>query len=1435
MKNNFHFSYVPFAASLLIAIAFLFLAKSPQDVTMAATAACVPSPHSGLITTDQRWCAVDNPHLIENTVSIAAGVTITIEPGVVVQAPAWPFNIGIIVQGSLESSGTATEPIIFTSTTGAPSWAGIVVDGGYANLDYSTVENACSGGNLSNITVMNSGQLDLTNSTLQKCDYGGGSGERMLKIMDSTASITNTTFTDSEQYPIYISGSSSVVTLTENVIEGNTYDRVLLGTNAMMDNDTALYPQTAMESYELEASYTVPPDVTLTLAPGVVVQAPGWPYYIGIIVQGSLESTGTATEPIIFTSTTGVPSWAGIIVDGGYANFDYSTVEYACSGSDALKSNIAVINDGHLDLTNSTLQHCDYGGGSGERMLKIMDSTASITNTTFTDSEQYPIYISGSNSVVTLTENVIEGNEYDRVLLGANAMMDNDTTLYPQTGMESYELEASYTVPPDVTLTLAPGVVVKTDDYPYYTGLFVQGHLESVGTSAEPITLTGFGGNGWRGIVVDGGSANLAHTTVAQGGWSEDMDANIAVINSGRLEVIDSLLQDCGVNANSPDLHNLHVENGTVEVSGTTFSGSGGEHIHVIGESTVLLDNCSIESAATHGIQVDGDQAFVRVTGSSILANGGDGVRNNGDATVILSGDPDRGNLIAFNQGYGANQVNASGQIIATYNYWGDPSGPTHSSNPSGIGEPVTDNVLYDPWLTESPVTHMRNDLVTAFGSNFASPGETLNLGYLVSNIFPDTLHNTIMVAQLPEEARYISSIPKGEYWEGKHQVVWKLGDLAPAEAMYFSVQIRYEWGLSGHLNTYSSGLLAAENLPNEMIDLDEYLDFQQVTVASFNELSNQELMALLAANPDLDFLYQGAVSQGFTYYGAAQLQHMSDGSDQASIPMLNRNAPGESIFLTHRLSGSQRLHIFPQSLEGDLSSASFLYDLPTGYLELREPVVLDRDRIFVLEEGNNLMGCNNFGMSDCLRNCLVRHLYSHEFDETQSNHCRNCYLYGEDCSLCAMDLSVNHSSTVESSSDQCQNTCGDPDSRDIYKCENDTRECVNSHTRMITPCINCGLDPSSNYFEVSPANTRCVNGRWKPIIYPETTKLEILLAGDPNHMSGPEFMSPGQVVSYEIEFENVGAGTAYGVFVESRLPEIFDAASLNLLDNGVFFSSSRTLLWEVGELAPGTGGTVHFDVQVPADAQAGTVIIASGSVHFPSVPEITPTGDVISIIEDVVAYPQQLETMEGDPASVTLTGYTPTGNLLGFQILDNPMQGELSGSLPNILYTPADGFEGVDYFTFQANDSLNTSLPATVMIIVQSGPETVPPEVLFTSPSAGAAGVRILDTPIDSGTYLPKVMAWFSEPLDPDTVTLQTILLSNSAGEEIAGVVSFVPASNRVEFRPSQPLQPNSKYTAIMTTGVHDTAGNPLVENFEWSFTTMVTQKWIFLPLISR
>lgn len=1231
----------------LLVVGLLALTTGHATAGHSAPSACVAGPHSGTITADETWCLVDSPHLLEGTVTVASGVTLGIEPGATVKTPAYPYDMGIVVQGDFQAIGTPTQPITLTSTTGGPTWAGLTVDGGTASLVHTTVEYACSGVRKSNIAVINHGQLEMADSLVRECSYGGGAGERMLYIDGATAAVHNTTFALSDQYPIYILGTSSVVTLTENIVDDNYYDRILLGPNATMGHDTALTPQAVWDGYELEGSLTVPPTVTLTLEPGVVVKTPAYPYNMGIVVHGDLQAIGTPAQPITLTSVDGGPSWAGLIVDGGGASLGYTTVEYGCS--DVRKSNIAVINGGQLEMANSLVQECSYGGGAGEESLWIEDSRASVSDTAFRE--------------------------------------------------------------------------------------------------------------------------------------------------------------------------------------------SGGEHIYVKGDSTVLITGSSIEGASETGLLVEGDQAWVSVTGSTILSNGvwgGDGVRNTGTATVILSGDPAQGNLVAFNQDYGANQSGLTGQIIAPYNYWGDPSGPTHPGNPGGIGEPVTDRVLYEPWLTEPPTGTLPADLAQVLGPNYASSGETLNIGYLMNNVLTETLHSAVLVGQLPEEAEYIQSAPDGEYWPGRHQVVWKLGDVSPGQSAYRAVQVRYGWGLEAHRMTYATGLVAAENLPNDLIDLDEYLAYEEVMIISFDELSDQELANLLAANPELDALYQDAVGQGFIYYGAARLQNLSDGTDQVSLPMINTAAPGETIYLSHRVAGSQRLHETPTSLLGNCPAASYEYDYQTGRLDLRDPFGGARRK--TLTSGgrqSSILGCGDFGLDDCLRNCLIENLYSHQFDEGASSHCRTCYLYGGDCSLCAFDLSFFHGPAVETVAEQCQDICGDPGRRDYFKCDRDSRQCVNSGTRMVTPCEDCELDTSQNYLEACPQNTRCVNGSCRPIFWPETHPIEVLVAGDPNHMAGPEALAPGQTVSYTISFENVGEGNAYGVYVESRLPALYDASTLNLNDGGVYFPASRTLLWEVGELAPGAGGTTGFEVQVPAEAVSGTVVVASATVYFPSVPETTPTGDVVSIVQDVVAYSQRVGTTEEVPVPITLGGYTPSGNPLDFEVLVDPLNGVLAGSAPSIIYTPADGFEGADYFTFRVTDGLNTSLPATVMLVVQSGAESEPPDVLYTSPPAGAVDVLILDTPLADGTYVPAVIAWFSEPLDPATVTPATVYLTGPAGQ-VQGTIAFVAGPNRIEFRPSEPLAPGALYTATIAVGVRDTSGNALTADYVWAFHTEGGQR-IYLPLILR
>ena len=48
-----------------------------------------------------------------------------------------------------------------------------------------------------------------------------------------------------------------------------------------------------------------------------------------------------------------------------------------------------------------------------------------------------------------------------------------------------------------------------------------------------------------------------------------------------------------------------------------------------------------------------------------------------------------------------------------------------------------------------------------------------------------------------------------------------------------------------------------------------------------------------------------------------------------------------------------------------------------------------------------------------------------------------------------------------------------------------------------------------------------------------------------------------------------------------------------------------------------------------------------------------------------------------------------------------NPAHGTLSGTAPNLTYTPAADYNGPDSFTFSASDGQATSAPATVSIAV--------------------------------------------------------------------------------------------------------------------------------------
>ena len=84
-----------------------------------------PTDHSGILTGDEIWTEQAGPHYLTDDVTVPAGLTLTIEPGVTVKAGA---GDELLVEGTLWAIGTADEPVVFTSDKAAPtpgSWYGI--------------------------------------------------------------------------------------------------------------------------------------------------------------------------------------------------------------------------------------------------------------------------------------------------------------------------------------------------------------------------------------------------------------------------------------------------------------------------------------------------------------------------------------------------------------------------------------------------------------------------------------------------------------------------------------------------------------------------------------------------------------------------------------------------------------------------------------------------------------------------------------------------------------------------------------------------------------------------------------------------------------------------------------------------------------------------------------------------------------------------------------------------------------------------------------------------------------------------------------------------------------------------------------------------------------------------------------------------------------
>jgi hypothetical protein len=177
------------------------------------------------------------------------------------------------------------------------------------------------------------------------------------------------------------------------------------------------------------------------------------------------------------------------------------------------------------------------------------------------------------------------------------------------------------------------------------------------------------------------------------------------------------------------------------------------------------------------------------------------------------------------------------------------------------------------------------------------------------------------------------------------------------------------------------------------------------------------------------------------------------------------------------------------------------------------------------------------------------------------------------------------------------------------------------------------------------------------------------------------------------------------------------------------------------------------------------------------------------------------------------------TINTLTFTLYDGttPVLGTVAYAGVTATFSPTGGLAPDTLYTATvttgAADLSGNPLAGDFVWVFTTGaaPDTTAPTVIDTNPAN-----------LDTGVCLSKaVTATFSEEMDPLTITTETFTLTGPGLTPVSGSVVYDGLTSVATFTPLTSLAASTEFTATVTTGAKDLAGNGLELDFVWSFTT--------------
>jgi hypothetical protein len=301
---------------------------STPDASVTPTcAAGTGTKHSAPPTADETWTAAASPHVIEASLSIPAGRTITLEPCAVVQMKG---AVGMLVEGKLLALGTATQPIRIERGDAATAWTTIETrPGAELRLAHVTVEG---GGNSNGSRLTEVGAFDIrgdqesATQPLLFVDTVSVKGSQSLGLLlreggGFAPGSTGLTVTGGAGYPISIWGRAAG-TLPSGTYSGNAVDEIIIpalgGRDDIKENTTLASRGVAYRIGGPTGGKSLNVDgPLLTIEAGAKLRFEKESRLE--VANGALSAIGTADKPVVFESAATSPApgdWVGIVMRG---------------------------------------------------------------------------------------------------------------------------------------------------------------------------------------------------------------------------------------------------------------------------------------------------------------------------------------------------------------------------------------------------------------------------------------------------------------------------------------------------------------------------------------------------------------------------------------------------------------------------------------------------------------------------------------------------------------------------------------------------------------------------------------------------------------------------------------------------------------------------------------------------------------------------------------------------------------------------------------------------------------------------------------------------------------------------------------------------------------------------------------------------------------